>query len=85
MSYNSINACANDLGFQGRATAAYAQEGATDPNAAYWQHRWALAADPSIEPPYESALAAGTPDPGIDEAVITDAMLLAAVQATGMP
>jgi hypothetical protein len=42
---------------------------------------WAIAADPSVAGPYASAVAAGVPNPGADESVVTDAMLTAAVQA----
>lgn len=35
----------------------------------------------NTEPEYESALAAGVPDPGGDESVIPDAAILSAVQA----
>lgn len=81
MSYSSIAQCADDQAFQRRLTGAYAKEGNQSPEPAMWARRWAIAADPSIEPPYESAVIAGIPDPGADESVITDGMLLAAVTA----
>ena len=81
MSFNSIAKCSVDEAFAQRARAAYAKEGVENPDPAWYQQRWALAADPSIEAPYESALAAQNPNPGGDESVITDGMLTAAVQA----
>jgi hypothetical protein len=40
-----------------------------------------VSAASDVEAAYASALAAGNPDPGGDPAVITDAMILAKVQA----
>lgn len=71
-----------DGSLQQRTTAAYAKEqDLTSPEDAWYQQRWAIGCDPSIEAPYESALAASNPDPGGDPSVITDGMLLAAVAA----
>lgn len=81
MSYNTIALCVNDDAMSRRIRAAYASEGIEQPDPAYYDKRWLIAADPSIEPPYESAILAGVPDPGGDESVVTDGMLLAAVQA----
>jgi hypothetical protein len=82
MSYASIARCAGDPEFQPRVEAAYAKEGGINPpDPAYYQQRWAIAGDPSIEAPYESALAGNNPHPGTDESVISDGMLLAAVTA----
>jgi hypothetical protein len=81
MSYATINACANDDAFRGRVTACAAQEGATDPDAAWYQVRWPVSSAGDIEAAYASAVAGQNPDPGGDEAVITDQMILSAVQA----
>ena len=82
MSYATIAQCAVDLEFQPRVQAAYAKEqDVNPPDPAYYALRWAIAGDPSIEGPYESAVIAGNEHPGGDESVITDGMLLAAVQA----
>ena len=81
MSFASIAQCTNDMAFSQRVTAAYAKEGVQPPDQAWFAMRWAIAADPSIEPPYASALAANNPNPGGDESVVTDGMLTAAVQA----
>lgn len=80
MSYATINRCAGDQAFQGRVTACCAQEGATDPNAAMYQLIWPVSAASDIEAAYASALAANNPNPGGDETVITDQMILSNVQ-----
>lgn len=86
MSYSSINTCANDPSFLGRLTAACAQEHVEpDPNTASYALRWDVASKSDIEAAYASALAAGNPDPGGDSAVITDGMILAAVQSLAVP
>ena len=81
MSFTTIARCAGDETFGQRARAAYAAEGIDQPDPAWYQQRWALAADPSVAGPYASAVAANNPNPGGDESVVTDAMLTAAVQA----
>jgi hypothetical protein len=82
VSYRTINQCANDLAFQGRLTAACAQENVPpDPAMGMLAVRWDVAAKSDIEAAYASAVAAGHPDPGGDESVITDGMILAAVQS----
>jgi len=81
MSYNTINLCANDAALQGRVTAACAGEGQERPGAAMYEVIWSVAAASDIEAAYASAIAAGNPNPGGDEAVITDGMILSAVQA----
>ena len=81
MSFATIARCAADETFAQRTRAAYAKEGVTEPDPAWFAMRWAIAADPSIEPPYESAIISDNPNPGGDESVITDGMLTAAVQA----
>jgi len=81
MSYATINVCARDTQLQGRVTAACAQEGADNPESTMWGLIWELSAAADIEAAYASALAAGNPNPGGDESVITDGMILANVQA----
>lgn len=85
MSFNTISQCAADETFGQRARAAYAKEGVDLADQAWYTMRWALAADPSIEAPYASAVASDNPNPGGDESVITDGMLTAAVQANPYP
>jgi hypothetical protein len=81
VSYSTINRCANDRSFLGRVTACAAQEGATDPDSAVYALRWPVSSAADIEAAYASAVAGDNPDPGGDEAVITDGMILSAVQA----
>lgn len=81
MSYATINRCANDPALQGRITAACAQEGSTAPDATMFALIWPLSSASDVEAAYASALAADNPDPGGDETVITDGMILANVQA----
>jgi hypothetical protein len=81
MSFNTIAQCAVDFDFGRRASAAYAAEGVDQADRAWQQMHWAIAADPSVAGPYESAVLAGIPNPGADESVVTDGMLTAAVQA----
>lgn len=84
MSYNTIYQCANDPAFNNRIVAACAQEDAPNPVLAANQLRWDIATLSDIEQAYASALAGNNPNPGGDESVITDGMILAAVQA-GLP
>jgi hypothetical protein len=85
MSYNTVHACANDQAFIGRLTAACAQEGADQPDAAAYSVRWPVSAKSDIESAYASALAAGNENPGGDESVITDGMILSAIQSLELP
>jgi hypothetical protein len=50
-----------------------------------YQVIWAVASANDVEAAYASALAAENPDPGGDETVITDGMILAHVQANLPP
>jgi hypothetical protein len=86
VSYSTINKCANDLALQGRVTAACAAEGRSqDANAAMNQVIWGVSAASDVEAAYASALAANNPNPGGDETVVTDGMILANVQANLPP
>lgn len=81
MSYLTINTCANDQIFHGRILACAAQEGVVQPEVMLPELVWPVASAADIEAAYASALAAGNPNPGGDESVITDGMILSAVQA----
>jgi hypothetical protein len=86
MSYSTISKCVNDAAFNSRVTSCVAQEqlardepvAPTGPNAA--EMLWAVASASDVEAAYASALAANNPDPGGDESVITDGMILSHVQ-----
>jgi uncharacterized protein YbjT (DUF2867 family) len=85
MSYGTISRNANDTVFLGRLTAAAAAEGADDPNAAALELVWPVVVSSDIAAAYESAVLADNPNPGGDESVITDQMILSAVQANMPP
>lgn len=80
MSYSTIHRCATDGAFQNRVSACCAQEGADDPPTAMFGMIWSISSASDIEAAYASAVIAGNPDPGGDEAVITDQMILSNVQ-----
>lgn len=80
MSYNTAADLAYDMSLQRRVIACVALEGGADPVQWASKKAWPLAAQPGWADAYASAIATETPDPGKDEAVITDAMILAAVQ-----
>lgn len=98
MSYTSINTCAQDQAFGARVRAATVQEAWNNPGAdgeyadavrlsTYNADRmiWPTAIANDVAAAYDSALAAGNPNPGGDPAVITDGMILANVQAKWPP
>jgi len=85
MSYSTINICAADEAFRGRLTAALADEGETNPQAHVYDVLWFVCSRDDIEAAYASALAAGNENPGGDESVISDQMILSAVQAAPAP
>ena len=87
MSYTTIAACVSDLSFSNRVSACIAQEQiARDEDAApgnlLSNMLWEVASASDVEDAYASALAAENPDPGGDESVITDGMILSHVQAS---
>lgn len=84
MSYLSISKCVLDNDFSARVTACFAQEGGnagTMPSDLIWQ----VATKTDIEEAYEYALSVENPAPGADETVITDQMILGAVQESTAP
>lgn len=82
MSYNSINQCANDEALRQRVTAACAAEGViVNPGGSMESVIWGVATASDVEAAYAYAIASETPNPGGDETVITDAMILSHVQA----
>lgn len=80
MSYSTIHACAHDLAFQNRIEAACAQEGEPNPTMSMNATVYPISATADVEAAYASALAGENPDPGGDESVITDAMILSHLQ-----
>jgi hypothetical protein len=81
MSFSTIFQCANDVAFQHRITACCAQEGQDDPVAAMAGMVWPISSHSDIEAAYASAVLSENPNPGGDESVVTDQMILGAVQA----
>jgi hypothetical protein len=81
MSYLTISRIAADPSIRLRCAACAAVE--RIPNPENWAYRSSLllAAQPGWSEAWESAVAAGNEQPGADPAVITDGMVLAAVQA----
>ena len=82
MSYSTIFANSVDVPFNNRVVAAAAQEGADDPVVTARDLIWPIVTASDVEAAYPSAVAAGNDNPGGDESVISDAMILAKVQAS---
>ena len=81
MSYNTIAQSASDYDLLRRIAASAAQEGQQG-DAIQWanEHIWEVVSASDIEAAYASALIALNPAPGKDESVVTDGMILSAVQ-----
>lgn len=81
MSFATITQAANDAALQQRVTGCVAVEIGGNPVNSTAEMIWLVAAANDVQAAYASALAADNPNPGGDEAVITDQMILSAVQA----
>jgi hypothetical protein len=93
MSYNSLTSQTNDVAFQSRVVAAAVQEAFENPGVHDSAYAVLVRGNPSegvtmvwpvsiaTEAEYASALAGNIPNPGADEGVVTDSMILAATQA----
>jgi hypothetical protein len=81
MSYLTVSRIAADPYMRLRCGACAAVERIPEPENWAFRYSLVLAAQPGWSQAWESALAAGNPAPGSDAAVITDGMILAAVQA----
>lgn len=81
MTYNTVADMADSTSLARRITAAVAQEGEDNPT--YWTSVWvwSVVSQPGWDAAWASAVASENPDPGKDEAVITDGMILSGVQA----
>lgn len=79
--YNSVADMAESFSLNRRITAAAAKESIDNPQGWTQLYRWEVAAQPGWDAAWDSAVASGNPDPGKDEAVITDGMILSGVQA----
>ena len=87
MSYNTIADAAQDADLRRRVAACFAQEtdGVEQPEALASVHMWRIAADNDIAAAYAYGVDTDVPNPGRDEAVVTDAAILAAVSAIVAP
>ena len=87
MSYNAIAAAAVDADLKKRVAACFAQEttGVEQPPALAELHMWRIVATSPIADAYSYAVATDVPDPGSNEAVVTDAAILDAVEAIVAP
>lgn len=87
MSYLTQSHIASNGTMSDRLAQAAATEGFTEPDSWASNNRRTWAASPGWDAAWESALVAHeddpTYDPGTDEAVITDGMILSAVQSIG--
>lgn len=82
MAYFDVALLARDSDFLARIIACAVAEDI--PQAEGWAqlHRWEIAGAPGFGDAYASALAGNVVNPGRDQAVISDGMILSAVQAT---
>ena len=85
MGYYDIATMSADLDLTSRIAACAAQEGIADPRQWATDNALTLAASPGWADAWASAIAGGNESPGRDDAVITDAMILSAVQAHNTP
>lgn len=81
MSYKTQARLRGDGLLQLRITACSANENVTDFERWVTKHMWEFSAQPGWVAAYASAMANGSTEPGNDESVITDGMILSAVQA----
>jgi len=88
VSYNTVADMTDSTSLIRRLSAAAAQEqgaGAVldplDPGGWAYTYRWHLVSAPGWADAWASAETSGNPDPGRDEAVITDAQILSQTQA----
>lgn len=87
MSYNHIADAASDSDLRRRVAACFAQQttGTEQPEALASVHMWRIAADNDIAAAYAYAVATDVEQPGKSESVVTDAAILAAVDAIVNP
>lgn len=81
MSYLSQASLVGDVQLRRRIVACASISGVDNADSWAHQNRWLFATQHGWESAYETALANGKPKPGEDQSVISDAMILAAVQA----
>lgn len=88
MAYLDQAALSVDIDFTNRLAACAANEvdlQGTQPTSWATSNQWQIAAAPGFADAYASAVASDVPRPGADPSVISDAQILAAVQAMIAP
>lgn len=81
MSYLAVSLITKDEDLLARVTACAAIEGDAAPELWTQQNKWAIAAQPLWGDAWEYAVNSGVTDIGTDPGVITDGMILSAVQS----
>jgi hypothetical protein len=80
MSYLTVAEMVKNQSLTEREYAALAKEGIDPPEPWQYLYRWQLASQPGWDAAWDSAIAGGIEDPGADQGVITDGMILSAIQ-----
>jgi hypothetical protein len=84
MTYKAVADMVKSTSLMEREYAAIAKEGIDPPDGWQYAHRWKIASSPAWDSAWDSALAAHPDDPdydpGADEGVITDGMILSTIQ-----
>lgn len=80
MAYSDIALLSSDGDFIQRTRACAVTEGEADPVTWAQEHQWQMAAAPGFGDAYASAILNGIVRPGNDPSVISDGMILSAVQ-----
>jgi hypothetical protein len=85
MGFATVAVMASNVALINRQYAGIAKEGIDPPETWQFENRWKLAAQPGWDAAWESALASHPDDPdydpGADPLVITDGMILSAIQS----
>lgn len=83
MSFTDVANMAKNGDLRERIAACVACEGVIDPHPTKWadDYQWAIVASPEWDVAWASAVAGNVERPGRDAGVITDGMILAAVQS----
>lgn len=81
MSYKTQAILARDSGLMLRVAACAATQSIPSPESWAWTNNWALSSQPGWDDAYAYALAQNVENPGESESVISDSMILSAVQA----
>ena len=81
MTYMSVSLITQDPDLLARVTACAALEGDRDPELWTQRYKWAIAAQPGWGDAWQYAVDSNVSNIGRDPAVITDGMILSAVQA----